>query len=321
MGDSQTIFLAKLRIFSIMKNSRIPSLNALRAFEAAARHLSFGTAAAELFVTPAAISHQIRGLEEQLEQRLFHRVQRKVELTEAGRLLLPELREAFDLIERSVARLNEHREGGSLMVSASPALTAKWLLPRLHEFHQRHPEIEVHLDTNPLPADLRKSEVDLAIVFGSGDYAGLEVKPLKAGLREIMVPVCSPALLRRRGKSGSLRDLPLLHYDDPALEGILPDWQAWFEAAGIHNVDATRGARFNNQLLMIEAAIRAQGVALGCRFVVADDLESGRLVRPIERPCRLKHNYYIVHRRQHKQEAVARFSDWLTEAADQTGLP
>ena len=306
------------------KNNRIPSLNALRAFEAAARHLSFGAAATELFVTPAAISHQIKGLEEQLEQQLFHRVQRRVELTEAGRLLLPELREAFDLIERSITRLNESKEGKSLMVSASSALTAKWLLPRLHEFHQRHPDIEIHLDTNPLPPDLSKSEVDLAIVFGTGKYAGLEATPLKVGLREIVVPVCSPELLRRRTKrkiGRGLGDLPLLHYDDPALEGILPDWQTWLNAAGIHGVDAKRGARFNNQLLMIEAAIRGQGVALGCRFVVADDLESGRLIRPIEHPCISKHNYYIVHRRQHKPEATAKFSEWLTEAADQTELP
>lgn len=302
-----------------MNDNRIPSLNALRAFEAAARHLSFGAAARELFVTPAAISHQIKGLEAQLEQPLFRRVQRTVELTEAGRLLLPELRDAFDLIERSIARLNECKEGKSLMVSASPALTAKWLLPRLHEFHQCHPDIEIHLDTNPLPPDLGKSEVDLAIVFGTGDYAGMEVEPLRAGLSEIIVPVCSPALAQ--GKFSSLRDLPLLHYDDPALQGILPDWSEWLRAAGIHDVDPKRGARFTNQLLMIEAAIRGQGVALGCRFVVADDLEAGRLVRPIEQPGRLKHNYYIVHRGQYKSETVAKFSGWLTEAAGRTDLP
>lgn len=307
-----------------MRYQRLPSLNALRAFEAAARHLNFGAAAAELFVTPAAISHQIKGLEAQLEQALFHRVQRKVVLTEAGRLLLPELREAFNLIERSLARLNECKEGKSLMISASPALTAKWLLPRLHEFHQRHPDIEIHLDTNPLPPELDKSEVDLAIVFGSGDYAGLEVQPPRDGLNEIIVPVCSPALIRHETTSQGpqrLDNLPLLHYDDPALEGILPDWPRWLEAAEIHDVDAKRGARFTNQLLMIEAAIRGQGVALGCHFVIADDLEAGRLVRPIAQPCRLKHNYYIVHPRQHKAEAIAKFSSWLTEAAARTELP
>lgn len=308
---------------------RIPPLNALRAFEAAARHLSLAAAANELCVTPAAISHQIKGLEDYLRVSLFKRVKRRVVLTDQGQLILPELKQAFALIERAMGNLAKAESPDVLTVSATPAFAAKWLLPRIHLFRERHPEIDVRLDATPDVEDLEHAQVDVAIRFGSGDYPGLESRPLRPGVPERIFPVCSPALLTGEHPLKQPSDLQyhtLLHDETIKGTGPLPGWKTWLAAAGVDSVSAHRGLHFNNSVLAIDAAINGQGVALSCGFVVADDLAAGRLVRPFDipgdlehdyAPCDLEHNYYVVHPRGRAGDKVEKFYGWLVTMRDE----
>src|SRR5246500_772062 len=173
-------------------NDRLPPLGALRAFEAAARHMSFSKAAEELFVTPAAISHQIHALERDLGARLFHRLNRTIELTASARVLLPGLSDAFAGIRTSVRRLRAHNDTGSLTVTASPSIAAKWLVLRLHRFQERHPEVDVRISATDEVVDLTRGDFDIAIRYGCGKYAGLEVELL---FTNEVFPACSPQLL------------------------------------------------------------------------------------------------------------------------------
>lgn len=304
---------------------RIPPLNALRAFEAAARHLSFVVAADELCVTPAAISHQIKGLEEYLGVALFRRVKRRVVLTDQGRLLLPELKQAFALIERAMVNLAAVESREVLTVSATPAFAAKWLLPRIHLFRKQHPEIDVRLDATHDVVNLERSRVDVAIRFGTGDYSGLESRPLRPGIAERVHPVCSPTLLKGEHplkQPGDLRFHTLLHDETVTATGALPNWKTWLASAGVDSVSASRGLHFTNSVLAIDAAINGQGVALSCSFVVADDVAAGRLVRPFDTACDLEHNYYVVYRRGGADDKVEKFYQWLVdmrEEMDRTG--
>lgn len=293
---------------------QIPPLNALRAFEAAARHLSLAAAANELCVTPAAISHQIKGLENYLGVPLFKRVKRRVVLTDQGQLILPELKQAFALIEHAMGNLARTELRDVLTVSATPAFAAKWLLPRIHLFGERHPEIDVRLDATHDVQDLERSQVDVAIRFGAGDYPGLESWPLRPGVPEKVYPVCSPALLAGEHplrQPSDLRYHTLLHDETIKGAGVLPSWKTWLASAGLDSIPADRGLRFNNSVLAIDAAINGQGVALSCSFVVADDLAAGRLVRPFDTPCDLEHNYYVVYPRGHAGDKVEKFYKWL----------
>lgn len=298
---------------------RIPPLNALRAFEAAARHLSLVAAANELCVTPAAISHQIKGLEDYLRVALFKRVKRRVVLTEQGQLILPELKQAFALIGRAMDSLAKAETRDVLTVSATPAFAAKWLLPRIHLFREQHPEIDVRLDASHDAEDLERCQVDVAVRFSSGAYPGLESRPLRPSIPERIFPVCSPTLLEGKHPLKRPSDLQyhtLLHDETVKGTGALPCWQTWLAAAGVDSVAANRGLRFNNSVLAIDAAINGQGVALSCGFVVADDLAAGRLVRPFDTPCNLEHNYYVVYARSRAGGKVEKFYQWLVAMRD-----
>lgn len=300
---------------------RTPPLNALRAFEAAARHLSLVAAANELNVTPAAISHQIKGLEDYLGVALFKRVKQRVMLTEQGHLIVPELRRAFALIEDAMCNLAKSDAPHVLTVSATPAFAAKWLLPRVHLFRERHPDIDVRLDATPDVEDLERAQVDVAIRFGSGNYPGLVSRPLRPGVPEKIFPVCSPVLLTGKYPLKQPNDLQyhtLLHDETIKGTGLLPGWKTWLEAAGVESVSAQRGLRFNNSVLAIDAAINGQGVALSCSFVVADDVAAGRLVRPFDTPCHLEYNYYVVYPRSGGGDTVEKFFEWLVAMRDQT---
>lgn len=301
-------------------SGKIPPLNALRAFVAAARHLSFVAAADELCVTPAAISHQIKGLEDYLGMSLFKRLKRRVVLTDQGQLILPELKQAFALIEHAMANLARDEQRDVLTVSATPAFTAKWLLPRIHLFRERHPEIDVRLDATHELEDMERGQVDVAIRFGSGEYPGLESKPLRPGIPEKVFPVCSPALLGGKHPLKQPTDLQhhtLLHDETIKGTGVLPSWQTWLASAGVDSVPANRGLRFNNSVLAIDAAINGQGVALSCGFVVADDLAAGRLVRPFAIPCNLEYNYFVVYPRNRASDKVEKFYQWLVAMRDE----
>lgn len=273
---------------------RLPPLNALRAFEAAARHLSFNAAAAELHVTPAAISHQVKALEADLGVKLFRRFNRAVRLTDAGQACLPELREAFDRLAEAVARARRADTGGILTVSASPALAAKWLVPRLEKFRAAYPDIDLRVDAAMHLVDFAREDVHVGLRYGRGIYPGLHTELL---LRSAVFPVCAPALLEGAHPLRTPEDLKhhtLIHDETPALDPSCPDWTMWLRAAGVTAVDASRGLRFNQAALALDAAIGGRGVGLARDVFAADDLAAGRLVRPFVGATPVDFAVYVV---------------------------
>ncbi len=214
-------------------NGHLPPLSALRAFETAARLKSFSKAAEELNVTPAAISHQIHALEQDLGVQLFHRLNRAVELTVSAKVLLPGLSDAFAGIQASVRRLRAHNDTGTLTVTASPSFAAKWLVVRLHRFQERWPEIDVRISATDNVVDLGAGDFDLAIRYGSGRYPGLHVEPL---LKNEVFPACSPRLLEEGPPLRNPDDLKrhaLIHDQTVDRDPLAPSWPMWLKAAGI----------------------------------------------------------------------------------------
>ena len=301
-----------------MAISTLP-LNGLRAFEAAARQLSFTRAAEELHVTPAAISHQIRALEERLGHDLFVRHHKVLDLSAAGRLLLPGLRDGFVLLDRAVARLAVLRTDNRLVVTCAPTLAARWLLPRLEGFQNANPEIEVHLNTSYRVVDLEGHSTDVALRYGSGDYPGLHAEPL---FEEGMTPVCSPALLQGAHPLREPRDLvhhTLVHDDSWGFIDTAPDWNMWLRAAGVEGVDTARGPHFDVAVMAISAAVLGRGVALTTRSLVADDLASGRLVAPFDLELTFNTRVFFVCLPESlERPPVAAFRDWVVRMAHET---
>jgi LysR family glycine cleavage system transcriptional activator len=295
----------------------LPPLNALRAFEAAARHMSFSRAAAELNVTPAAISHQIRALEDDLGVRLFRRLNRSLELTESARQLLPDLADAFERIRAGVGRLRRHNETGTLTVTTAPSLAAKWLVLRLHRFAERHPEIDVRVTASDGIVDLAAGEIDMAIRYGAGRYPGLAVELL---LANEVFPVCSPQLVEDGPKLRCPADLgrhALLHDLAGEIDPLAPTWTMWLKAAGVPAEIADHGVRFSNTYLALDAAIAGRGVALANTTIAAADLAAGRLVRPLALGVPDHFSYWIVTAPGALERRKVRlFRDWLRTEAD-----
>jgi LysR family glycine cleavage system transcriptional activator len=269
---------------------RLPPLNGLRVFEAAARHLSFTRAAEELFVTQAAVSHQIKALEEWLGLRLFRRQNRRIILSDAGQAYLPEVREALDLLDGATRRLLNRGNSGPLTVSCLASFASSWLVPRLGRFRQEHPDIDIMISANDLMVDFSRDrdEVDIAIRYGNGNWPGLDVIPL---MTEELFPVCSPDYQRTAPPLNEPDDLRLhtLLHDDMEL-----NWAAWLKVNGVRGVDASRGPAFNLSNMLVEAAIAGQGVALARSALVGHHLDAGRLVTPfrVKLPATLA--YYLV---------------------------
>lgn len=288
---------------------RIPPLSAVQTFEAAARHLSFQRAAQELHVTPSAVSHQVRSLEQFLGTRLFRRLTRQVVLTPEGQAYLPAIRTALDQIQTATARITASRSGGPLTMSVAPTFATGWLVPRLPHFQVAHPSIEVRisLDRSTTHVDFTHSDVDLAIHYGEIKQAGLRNHRL---ITEELVPVCSPALLegdRALKQPDDLTHATLLH----ALPR-LGQWHMWLSAAGIIGVDAERGPKFHNTPLTLQAAAAGMGVALTDRRLVAKELEGGRLVIPFEIVRPGKSAYYLVYPQDRADNGkLAAFREWL----------
>ena len=285
---------------------RLPPLNALRAFEAAARHLSFTRAAGELHVTQAAISHQIKALEEWLGMALFKRQNRALLLTDAGQAYLPPLREAFDRIQDATARLQARDRSGALTVSTFTSFAAKWLVPKLGRFAAAHPDIEVRLAINDALVDLVSDTVDVGIRYGSGDWRGLRAERL---MTEVVFVVCSPRLLEGPAplrRPEDLRHHTMLHDDLPE------DWDTWLEAAGVGGIKARRDLAFNHSEMVLQAAIDGLGVALGRSVLVADDLAAGRLVKPFDLELPTQAAYYLVCLEgTQDRPKVKAFRDWV----------
>lgn len=259
---------------------RLPPLNALRAFEAAARRLSFTKAAEELNVTPGAISQQIRQLEDYAGTPLFKRTGRSVLLTDAAQACLPLVHEAFDMIGEAGRLMRAPARKGRVMVSSAPSFAAKWLAPRLDQFHRAHDGIEAWVSADMQLTDFNTADADLAIRYGRGQYDGLKSEKL---LDETVLPVCSPRLLEGPDAIRRPEDLArhtLIHDESPENDPSCPDWASWLRARGVRGVDASRGPRFNQAVLVIEAAANGRGVALAKRAIAQSDLDAGRLVAP-----------------------------------------
>ena len=289
---------------------RLPPLTSLRAFEAAGRNLSFTQAAEELTVTQAAISHQVKALEQHLGAELFVRLPRRLELTRAGKILLPVVSDAFDRIGKSVARLEATVASNALTVRLAPMFATKWLSPRLDDFRRSYPEIDLSLTLANEPADFRRQPIDIAITYGQGDWRGVVAERL---LGIDFFPVCSPALIRAEQPLDSPDDLAnytLLHDTDHL------SWANWLELAGATAVPANRGTIVDDTNVLIQAAIDGLGIALGSTLFVADHLAAGRLVRPFDTTMQSHYAYYVVCPKQHlKRPEVHEFKAWLMAQA------
>lgn len=291
---------------------RLPSLNALRAFEAAARHASFARAAEELHVTPAAVSQLIKQLEDYLGVSLFRRGKQLV-LSDAAGAALPVLSEAFDQLERAVARLRASDERGPLVVSTPPAFAARWLVPRLDDFQERHPEIELRLLATRRLVDFALEDVDLAIRFGAGDYPGLLVERLMA---EAIVPVAAPSLAAKIKTVADITLCPLLDDEWHTRNQVFPDWETWLASLGVTPEAPLRIRHFGDASLTLQAAVAGLGIALAWNSLVADDLKHGRLVRLFGLSTAADSAYHlVVPPSRLALGKVAVFRDWLQEMA------
>ena len=294
---------------------RLPPLTALRAFDAAARHMSFAKAADELNVTPAALSFQIKSLEEHLGAPLFRRLNRAVELTEAGKTLAPGTSEGFQALAAAWHATRRLQDGSALTITAGPALTAKWLAPRLVEFARAHPEIELRFSATLKIMDLERDDIDVAIRFGYDDFDNLYSVPAR---KEWLTPVMTPELAAQFPTPESLEHAPLL-YDD-SIDFLNPrcDWPAWFRAAGLR-FPPSRGLHFSNADHVIDAAVTGAGVALGRRPMIIKDVMEGRLVTPfrlaIETEARFR---FLCVKGAEKRPQVAAFRDWFLAEIEKT---
>lgn len=298
---------------------RLPPLNSLRVFEAAARHLSFTKAADELHVTPGAVSQQIKALEDFIGAPVFRRQKRSLLLTDEAQASLPVLRDGFDRLAEAARLLAARNDSGKLAVSVAPSLAAKWLVPRLDRFRERHPEIDVWVSACMDLVDFAVDDVDLAIRYGSGAYPGLVVEHL---MSEMIVPVCSPRLMLGEHPLRTPKDLAhhtLLHEDSPDKDESCPTWPMWLKAAGVGEIDAARGPKFNQSSLVIEAAVAGKGVALAKSQLALADLEAARLVIPFDMSSPSAFAYYVVHPESRRASpAVKAFKEWLRGEATAT---
>ncbi|MGZ5986514.1 MAG: transcriptional regulator GcvA, partial [Caulobacteraceae bacterium] len=285
------------------------------AFEAAARHLNFSRAADELAVTPGAVSQQIQNLEDYVGAALFKRTPKGLLLTDAAQTALPALREAFDRLAEAASLLTAAVDGRRLTVSVAPSFAAKWLVPRLGLFEAAHPQVDVWLSADMEVVDFALGEIDLAIRYGAGRYPGLEVVKL---MSETVIPVASPEYLEANPvhAPADLGHHVLLHDGSPDADDSCPDWSMWLAARGIKGVDGTRGPRFNQSSLVIEAAAGGRGVALAKRALAQADLDAGRLVAPIQDATAVDFAYFVVHpKAKGRLPQVKAFVSWITAQA------
>ena len=305
---------------------RAPPLNALRAFEAAARHRSFTLAARELHVTAGAVGHQVKQLEDFLGVALFRRLTRALELTAEAHALLPKVQAGLASLAEAVELVRAREDSPALTVVAPPNFAARWLVPRLSRFTQAHPSVELHVASRPAMIDGRgdsevmpvadaRDDTPMAMVrFGDGHYPGAHVDEVFSAL---YVPICSPALLNGAHplrKPDDLRFHTLLHDDTVTEEGARPSWGDWLRAVGVAGMDATKGPHFSDASLSFEAALEGMGVALAMKPLVRPEIEAGRLVVPFDITAPASYAYYLVTPEgTDNAGTVGGFRKWLLE--------
>jgi LysR family glycine cleavage system transcriptional activator len=295
----------------------LPPLNALRAFEATARHLSFSKAAEELHVTPAALSHQIRGLEDLLGLKLFIRRARSIELTEAARQIHPGIRSGFESLRVAIDQLDQGRRERVVVVSSTPGLTAKWLVPRLYRFLDQHPDIDTRITASVGYANFAIDGVDIGIRLTSGVHLDLYVEKLSD---EWLLPLCSPRLLEADPPLRGPADLPRFNLIQIDLPGVVPTWDDWMQMAGIEGIDTRRGLRLNVADHALDAASEGAGVVLGYKVVASRDIGLGRLVAPFgpEIPVPGRSYYFVCPKGDEKRPAIRAFRDWVFAEIEET---
>ena len=284
---------------------RLPPLNNLKAFDAAARHESFTRAAEELCVTQGAVSQQVKALEAALGIKLFNRERQRLIITEAGRYYLTIVRDALDRIALGTERLLQRQSAGVLTISTSPDFAAKWLVHRLGNFAEAHSDIDLRVSATLHHVDFAREEVDLAVRHGDGNWPGLDTVQLSA---EQLFAICSPKLLsgRRLAKPADILRFPLIHLDSRA------DWTKWLRVAGISDDNVRHGPVLNRASMVIDAAIDGQGIPLARTTLAAWDLLNGRLVRPFAEALRLSKTYWIVcPKAVSNVPKVATFRNWI----------
>ncbi|MEJ1161281.1 transcriptional regulator GcvA [Prosthecomicrobium sp. N25] len=294
----------------------LPPLKALQAFEAAARHLSFKEAARELHVTPAAVSQQVRALEDRMGRPLFRRGTRAVSLTETGAAAAPVLRSAFLRMEEAARLMQTRPPERVLTVSVAPSFCARWLVPRLHRFRAAYPDCDLRLDATDALADFVDGGIDVALRYGRGRYPGLQSVLLR---EDEFLPVCAPSYLETVGPLEEPRDLArctLIHLDWSMERAASPDWGAWLAAAGVSGADASRGPRFSADMMALQAAVDGQGVTLASRLLAKDDLRAERLVQlfPDRSATSSSFSLYLVFPSERREDPrVVAMLDWLQE--------
>lgn len=291
--------------------SRLPPLNALRAFEASARQLSFTKAAEELFVTQAAISHQIKSLEEHLGIKLFMRKNRALLLTEEGQSYYLDIKDIFNALHEATEKLLARGAKGAITVSMQPSFAIQWLVPRLNAFNKLHPEIDVRIKAVDQPDNSLTEDVDVAIYYGRGRWRDVYAEKLHT---EYLIPVCSPLLLQGKKPLNSVGDLAqhtLLH------DTSRRDWKRWFKEVGVKGANVNHGAIFSHSSMVLQAAIYGQGVALVNSVMAQPDIDAGRLISPFEHALISKSSFYIVCREaQVDIGKISSFREWVLDTVD-----
>jgi LysR family glycine cleavage system transcriptional activator len=294
----------------------LPPLTALRAFEAAARLSSFTRAARELHVTPAAVSHQIRGLEKFLGVTLFRRTTRRLELTDQGRVAAELFREGFEKLARGVSQLRADETGASLTLSVTTAFASRWLVPRLGRFARRCPGVDLNIRAGTQPVDFDHDDIDMAVRIGRGGVAGATAIPL---FGESVVPLASPAFIRHHGlrRPADLARVPLLHDDSMRRVGRPTRWSEWLAAAKVRNVDTGHGMHIDDGHLVLQAAAGGAGVALGRLVYALDDLDARRLRMPFGPVLDLDLQYFLfVPEARAGEPAIATVRAWIVQEAE-----
>ncbi|MFT5502584.1 MAG: LysR family glycine cleavage system transcriptional activator [Gammaproteobacteria bacterium] len=293
---------------------KLPPLNSLRAFESAGRLLSFSKAAAELNVTPGAISQQIRALEDFLGTLLFKRRNRLIVLTDEGQLCLPLVGAGFSNFVEAVEAVRKHRSDEPLTITSAPSFISKWLIPRLDKFKSCYPDIDVRIDASSRLVDFVHENIDVGIRFGTGDFPDLESIHL---FSYDLIPVCSPKLIRKGKELCDISDMQhytLLHNECDESDPGRPNWSMWLATAGITGIDTSRGIYFKQIDMLLKAAIEGQGIGLVGGVLAANDIAAGRLVQPFETRLPVRLSYHFVTSKQKALNAkVIAFREWIFE--------
>lgn len=300
---------------------RVAPLSALRAFEAAARHLSFTKAAKELHVTPGAISQQVKMLEDHIGSPLFRRFASSLVITELGQIALPFVRDGFDRLAYATEVLHNKQRRKLVTVNVTQVFAAKWLVPRLDRFYAVNPDIDILIDASG-NVDIDFDHIDIAVRYGQGSFSGMNCLRLLAG---DIFPVCAAQLLTGDKPLRTPADLSkhtLLHIDWRGHESVWPGWKNWLDAVGATSVDAVRGPRFTHETIALQVAMEGKGIALAEATMVEDDIRLGRLVRPFATSIPLGLDHFVIWPKQNDERPeVALFRTWLMQQAAGDGQP